>query len=1029
MRRKYSFIFALSILLILFFSAPFLAQTDRPPEKGGRIFQLNMPPVYKGHAGATFGWYRPGEKADELRVLFHLGVMKDLLPPVAGVAALGLEGYGGFRGSQAADGGGRALFSIPTLHLTGGADYNIPDDKFSFLFRLEIPFRRSGIFGRGSEVRFEWLTGKDNTFAVGVNVPLWGRNIGETRPQRDAVELEKPPIERLQLTARSSAFDGALANMKKGAPRIAKLVMPLLDHGGAKPAKAYGEEIAELRRHIAATGTHFPNGHTLPEEVRVFHDELERAFSIALAGQDLPPGESSAEGRQIAAAARRILLDDVLLPYNRLLGQRKAHDRLDQFAASGHAEFSRWLLAQKNIPGERFNRIFFVFQSLVDIVEEVRVLQEKRWNDSRFVWLPLQLGLRAEEHDTQAEINDIIERGTQSKFTNGNRTWYSMNEKFQVDFGRSVYSAEDYHVLWIHDYRGVNNAGKPDEIAFKQTVDVYMKAMTRRIREYDRTGKIPDYFIFLDQNYFDANDTRLWFRLLLDPLDYKLSLPKGYEAWEQEFARAQEELRQAVAESKLLQSERRQYGDKWLKKRIQVHISITNPVDHSFTSLHVAGIIPVPDNVMRDHRKIAFYDITEDDPYRGMALFTGMGIGEHYVGRNWEDRAMLIQGPAALAVKDAARQLLEFQGFRPEEIPFPLRARPKAADYQEKVEAMVDAMDSMIKAHRGTVLQLHNETGFAPKKINLEKAILYSLLPPGTLLKIPDSLWMSYVYASLLSGSALRGCKVLIMAPSLPAAPSAAGPTLARIHGMLSALVFFQNEMAPEIKAQGGLLKTGLYAPKVGVGDLAGRIRQARELKESWLREIYPDNPALSAVTNSIEQILQDANYRSAYFVAADSLETPKLHLKANFFITAPAWNTVMSQPEMGPLMREYFIYLARQTGPPEERLSAQETPEALENAVFNLVRALEKEFSPEEAQRAFAYFTIGSTNMDYRSMVMDGEVQITVCGWLTLSGMMDFVLLGGLCEWVDTQEELDRLLPPPGGMTRKIANLIRLLL
>jgi hypothetical protein len=1029
MFRSFFTLFFIVILSILFISLPLFTQTDRPPEKGGRIYQLNMPPIYKGHTGATFGWYRPDEKTDELRVLFHAGVMKDLFSPITGIAAIGLEGYGGVRGGHGADGGGRALLSIPTFHFTTGADYNIPDEKFSYLLRLEIPFRRSGIFGRGSEVRFEWITGQDNTFSVGVNVRLWGRNIGKTRPQRDAVELEKPPIERLEMTSPHVTLDEALANMKEGAEWITKLVMPLLDHGGAEPVKAYSKEIEELRKHIAVTDSRFPTGHTLPEEVRLFHLEMERAFSMVVSGQKLSPGESNAEGREIAAAARRILLDEILLPYNRLLGQRKAHDQLDQFAASGHAEFSRWLLHQKGIPEERFNEVFFVFQSLVDMVEEVRVLQKKRWEDSRFVWLPLQLGLRAEDHDSQEEINDIIERGTQVKFTQGNRTWYTMNEDFQLEFARSVHLAEDYHVLWIHDYRGLNGEGNPDEIAFKQTVDVYMAAMTRRLQEYDLTGKLPDYFIFLDQIYFETNSTRLWFRVLQDPLNYQLDLPKGYEAWEQEFTKAQQGLRRAVEESKLLQLERRQYGDKWLQKRIQVHISITNPADFSFNSLHVAGIVPIPDNVMRDHRKIAFYDITEDAPYRGKAMFTGMGIGEHYVGRNWEDRAIIIQGPAALVVKDAARHLLEYQGFQPEEIPFPLRAKPKAADYQVKVEAMVSAMDSVVRRHRGTVIQLHNETGFAPKKIDVEKAILYSLMPPGTLLKIPDSLWMSYVYASLLSGSALGGCKVLIAAPSLKSAPSAASPTMARVHGMFSALIFFQNKMAQEIKAQGGLLKTGMYAPKVGVGDLVGRIHQARELQEPWLREIYPANPALSAIVDSVEQLLQDANYKSSYIVAADSLDTPKLHMKANLFITAPAWNTLITQPEMGPFMREYLLYLAYQSGPAEERLSALEIPPPLMEAVIRLARALQEKISPQEAQQAFAYFTIGSTNMDYRSMVMDGEVQITVCGWSALSGMMDFILLGGLCEWVDTQQDLDRLLPPPGGMTRRIANFIKLLL
>ena len=1022
--------FTILSLIFLFSFQNLTAQTDRPPEKGGQIFQLKMPPLYKGHAGATFGWYRPNKETDELRVLFHAGVMKDLLSPIAGIAAIGLEGYGGFRGSQGADGGGRALFSIPTFHLATGADYNIPDDKFSYLLRLEIPFRRSGIFGRGSEVRFEWVTGKDNTISVGINVPLWGRNIGKTRPQRDAVGLEKPPIERVKKISQPEGLNKALGNMKESALWIAKLVTPLPDHGGAEPAKAYAEEISELKQHIAVVDSHFPNGHIPAEEVRLFHQEMERAFSIAVSGQNLSPGKSTDDGRHIAAAARRILLNEVLLPYDRLLGQRKAHDRLDQFAASGHAEFSRWLLKQRDLPEERFDTVFYVFQTLVDMAEKVRELQKKRWEDSRFVWLPLQLSLRAEDHDTQAEINDIIERATQVKFTPGNRTWYTMNEDFQLDFARSVELAEDYHVLWIHDYRGLNGEGKPDEIAFRQTVQIYMGVMTKRIREYDETGKLPDYFIFLDQIYFEANKSRLWFRVLQDPLNYKLDLPKGYQTWEKEFIEAQAALRRAVKESKLLQSERRQYGNKWLKKRIQVHISITNPADFSFNSLHVAGILPVPDNVMRDHRKIAFYDITEDDPYRGKAMFTGMGIGEHYVGRNWEDRAIIIEGPAALAVKDAARHLLEYQGFKPEEIPFPLRVKPKAPDYQAKIDATVAAMDKVVRGHTGTVIQLHNETGFAPKKITVEKAILYSLMPPGSLLKIPDSLWMSYVYASLLSGSALQGCKVLIVAPSLKSAPSAAAPTMARVHGMFSALIFFQNQMASEITAQGGLLKTGLYAPRVGVGDLVGRIRQAQELNEPWLREIYPANPAISAVVDSIEQILEEANYQGKYLVAGDTLGTPKLHMKANLFITAPAWNTLISRLEMGPLMREYLLYLSRQTGAPaKDRLSVFETPPVLSQAVYQLAAAVNKELASQEIQSAFAYFTIGSTNMDYRSMVMDGEVQITVCGWSTLSGVMDFIMLGGLCEWVDTQQDLDHLLPPPRGMTRRIANLIRLML
>ena len=168
--------FILHTLTLLLLLSPALAsaqsRSNRPPEQGGEVFQLGMPPVWKLHAGATAGWYTPGDSTGQSQFLAHAGVLKDLLSPVAGVAALGVEGYGGFRGVDGLDGGGRALFSIPALHFTTGADYNIKDKRWSALLRLEIPFRRSGIFGRGSQVRFDYLPGFDNTFAVSVNVPL-----------------------------------------------------------------------------------------------------------------------------------------------------------------------------------------------------------------------------------------------------------------------------------------------------------------------------------------------------------------------------------------------------------------------------------------------------------------------------------------------------------------------------------------------------------------------------------------------------------------------------------------------------------------------------------------------------------------------------------------------------------------------------------------------------------------------------------------------------------------------------------------
>jgi hypothetical protein len=988
-------------------------QYDRPPEQGGRVFRLGMPPLWKGNAGATIGWY-DRSNAGVLQTHGHLGIMRDLMSPIAGIAAIGAEGYAGYRGDRSFNGGVRGLFSIPTFRVSTGIDYNISDQSTSGIIRVELATRRSGIFGGGSMLRLEWFPGHKNTFQAGINVPTWGRNIGETRPQRETVELERPPIRRVVPAAPLPAVDASLATLRERALAVARLTTPVTDRGGGSPATAHAADIAMTRATLA--------GGSLAEQQRAFHDGVDRLFEAA--------GGNPAAATRIADAARQVLLDDVLLPYDRLLGQRKSPDNLAGFSATASAAFAGWLLRSGALTEDRFDEAAYAFQGLLDIVEAVRAFQRERWQDSRLVWLPLQLALREEDYDSQRELDALMERAVEHRFDRANNLWYVMNEAFQVEFGRSVLAAEDYHVLWIHDYRGLNGKKEPDLIGFGQTVNAYMAAMTRRIRDYDRTGKLTQYFIFLDQNYFEANGTRLWFRLLQAPLHATLDLPDGYESWEQQFTAAQAALRQAVAESKVLQAEWRQYGDKWLSDRVRVQINITNPADLSFVSNHVAGIIPVPDNVIRDHRKIAFYDITEDDPYRGMAMFTGMGIGEHYAGRNWEDRAVMFQGPAALGVKDAARELLQQQGFRPEEMPLALRARPRAADWDARVDSVARrAAEAIPGGGSNRVMQLHNQTGYAAKPINLQKAILYSLMPAGSVLKIPDSLWQNYLYASLLTGSALRGCKVLIISPSLASAPSAAPPTMARAYDLMSALLVWQQELAGPVAARGGLLRVGFYAPKVGVGDLAGRIRQGLSRPKPWMEQIAPPNAATAAVADSVAEILEAAGIRGTYLIGADTLGTPKLHLKANFVSTGPSWNRLMIDPAWGPVLREYLLYLARQAGPVDQRPPAREAPAKLTEAVIALMRSITAGTPDTALRQSIAYFTVGSTNMDYRSMVFDGEVQLTMTGWSVLAGLLDVIQLTGLSEWPETQAELDRLLPPPSGMVRSMANLIRLLL
>jgi len=998
------------------------AERDLPPARGGTTYSLGMPPVYKGRAGLELQSYRP-QVTNELVQYIACGISKDLGSPVVGLGALRLEGYAGIR-TRKFDGGGRALFEIPSMYVGAGIDFNGTDNATDFLFQLDLPLRRGGILGRGTTLAVRWLPTRDQTVSLGVNLPLWGRNIGATRPRSDNVRLQKSTPRRLADPETGPELQKLITDIGERARWIARLSQPFAEPEGADPHKAMASVLATLHSHCDSTDIRFPDGHSLAAEIDAYHESLDRAFSLAAGGNG-----TTDLGRAISARARSYLLDEVLIPYNYLLGQRKKDDSLSGMIAIAQTGFASWVMLDSDVADEYVKRVFFVFQTLGDVMEQNRAELRDRWRDSRFVWLPLQYALTPEQHDSQAELDDIIARATARPFTKENRVWYVVNEEFQWEMARSVRQAEDYHVLWIHDYRGVNGNGKPDAIAYSQTLN-YLEAMIERVEAYDEAGKLPQYFILLDQHYFEINKARLWLRLLIDPLNYELHLPSEFNEWEQRLSATQERLRQAVASSVLLQVGASQYGTGWLKNRIKVHVNITNPADPSFYSMHSIGILPIPDNLMRDHRKIAFYDITEADPYRGAAMFTGMGIGEHYVGANWEDRALIISGPGALAVKDAARELMLAQGFETEEIPYPLRRQDKPVDYDLRLATERKASKTEWMGSRGSVLQLHNETGFHDKPINVAKAVLYSLMPSGSVLKVPDSLWQSYLYASLLAGSSQRGCTVLVIAPTRDSAPSGAGTTLARAHGLMGRLIVFSNGMADQLTAAGGILKVGLYAPRQGVGDIAGRIEQGAHNTPPWAQRVYRTNPRTGIEVDNAAALLDSLGYSEAYISRGAEDVQPKIHLKANFFASQEAWQKMMVRPELAGVVRGYIKYLAGQatahdTGGPAP--DVRRIPGELAASWTRLIKGLLADLEPQEKEKFIYYLTVGSTNMDYRSMVMDGEAMVVVGGWQSLNGFMDFLLLPGLCEWLETTERLDELLPPPGGFTRAIAGMSKL--
>ena len=785
-------------------------------------------------------------------------------------------------------------------------------------------------------------------------------------------------------------------------------------------------QIASLRTELSAvdaSGARRPR--LMEDEVRSFHRAIERAFAGALErpldGSATVPAMLAAG---VAAEARAVLLDEVLIPYDRLLGQVKDKDTTHDFARRARGLFLQWLHVDSRVPAAAVEPVLGVFISLLDIVEENRATIAADWRDSRFVWLPLQYALRPEEHDTQVELDAIVERATGAHFTEGNSLAYVINEQAQFQFARMVRAARDYHVLWVHDFRGVDDGGDPDEQSYRQVLASYLRAMTERVRAYDSTGTFPTYLILLDEWFASWRQARIWMTLLEDPLRHEVKLPRGYGEWERTLRDAQDSLRAAVADSRLLQAQRVQYGDRWLHDLVKVHVNTTNAAEWSFWSRRLAGALAMPDNFLRDHRKIAFYDITEADPYRGEAMFSGAGIGENYSNLSWEDRSLLVRGPAALHLKGAARELLLEQGIPADELPWVLRPLPRAADYDARVRTEAERTRSMHRA-----VGVHSANGYGQKDVNVVKAVLYTLMPPGSVIKVPDSLWNTPFWAAALAGCALRGGRVLVIAPSLANSPVTAFGSLQHAYELLWRLIAVSRGLEPELAERGGLLRAGLYSSELDVTDIVGKVKAVRQsfTEHAWLRELFAFPPTVYAELDTLIARYQDLLVPTL----ANDFEAernPKLHLKANLIASREAW-TFMARPEWAQMSDEFMTQRIAQS---QDRHRAVWVLDSIADATLTIndapTRAWHDGLSANERERVVFYTLIGSHNHNARSIVTDGEVALVVSGWPSVIPYLDLIAIVGQTRWPTDFAELAALLPPQSAFERWVAHRFRLI-
>ena len=991
------------------------APSVRFPSDGGTTFSLGQPGKWLAGGGVATGIERRDgnpQAVSEVRA----GLYYEMVSRVLGIGGIQTEAYSGMLSTRL-NGGVRVRAVSPFLRLGLGVDFSGVDHQWRSLISLSHPLRRGGLFHDGSMLRIDYRAGPERMLTVGVEAPFLRKiPLGTTRPRSDRIVLRGRPAPMVSLPEGRPALAEALVVARAAAHEMLELTVPWVDHTGGGGDASDSMVVARLRA-IGARARRT----TLQQETRRWHAAIEQAFTLALApGDSVPDPRGSPMGRRMADAARTVLLEEVLIPYDRLLGQAKDPDTLREFALHARSAFLHWLHVEAGAAPLVGTPALAVFGELLDIVEDVRRVAHLQWNGSRFVWLPVQLALLPEQHDTQAELDLLVARFAGEPITDGNDISYVINEQFQFQLSRTIHAARQYHVLWTHDFRGVDARGDPDEMSFRHVLRSYLAAMTARVREDDRTGVFPTYILILDEWFYRANKSRLWLDLFEDPLGHRVNLPRRFTAWEDSLAQAQDALRDAVHGSSLLQAQRRHFGDAWLRTLIKVHVNITNVSDPSFTSWRVASAFPVPDTWMRDHRKLVFYDVTERDLYRGEAIVTGAGVGEHYANLSWEDRSLLVRGPATLSLKTAARELLLSQGVRDDRIPAVLRPEARAVDHDAQVEHAQRTQGRRLRA-----LLLQNRTGYADKRLNVTRALLYTLMPPGSVIKIPDSLWNGTFWGNALIGAALRGVRILVIAPTLANAPARAFGSMIRSRELLWRFIMAERTFGDVIAREGGLLKVGLYASEIPVSNVPGKILAVRATlsQHPWLRELF-GFPA--SVYTGLEEIaatfgaLPTPRREGPEFEARSR---PLLHLKANFLASREAWS-VMARTDWVDLTREFVpLRMSQLQAPGAAVATFGDTAAARIDVGGTVVQRWYDDLAPADRDRVVFYTLIGSANQNDRSMVSDGEASLLMAGWPSVTATIDLISLIGQSRWIDDPAELDRLLPRRNSTFTRIAH------
>ena len=323
-----------------------------------------------------------------------------------------------------------------------------------------------------------------------------------------------------------------------------------------------------------------------------------------------------------------------------------------------------------------------------------------------------------------------------------------------------------------------------------------------------------------------------------------------------------------------------------MRRRVRVQILITYPLDPAF-----AG-----DILMRDHRKLAFYDATASDPNSGGGMFTGEGVGEHYQGPDWEDRSLVIRGPEVLRLKTAAWRLLRARAL----------TRRKSTSCAKGPFRPIPPSRT-VRATRGRATRRRStKRAGGPRRPRFSGGA-HNLMPRG----VHDRRTRC---GRPTSGGDVRRrraaeCRAYIIAPTLDNAPSNALPTMGLMHETLAMLFAASQRMAPDLARSGGALRVGLYTRTTDVSDMRAQVEALLDTRQSRAG-IFPRagfHPEVLRALKAEYDTLQSQYAGPVHPFGVETPGKPRIHMKAQFFASAEGLGIPVAR-EWGPILARYLL-------------------------------------------------------------------------------------------------------------------------